>query len=90
MSYIKSAKDEGATIECGGERVALSGSLANGYYISPCVLTNCRDDMKAVREEIFGSVAAVLPFDTEEEVIKRANDTPFGLAGNYEVITSIF
>ena len=41
----------------------------------------CRDDMKAVREEIFGSVASVLVFDTEEEVIRRANDTTFGLAG---------
>ena len=44
-------------------------------------ITLLRDDMKAVKEEIFGSVASVLVFDTEEEVIKRANDTTFGLAG---------
>mgnify|MGYP002041898420 CR=1 FL=1 len=49
--------------------------------MSPCVLTNCHDNMKAVKEEIFGSVAIVLPFDSEEEVIKRANDTAFGLGG---------
>ena len=44
-------------------------------------ITLLRDDMKAVKEEIFGSVASVLVFDSEEEVIKRANDTTFGLAG---------
>ena len=49
--------------------------------MSPCVLTDCHDEMTAVKEEIFGSVAAVLPFDTEEEVIKRANNSPYGLAG---------
>jgi acyl-CoA reductase-like NAD-dependent aldehyde dehydrogenase len=43
---------------------------------------DCHDEMKAVKEEIFGSVAAVLPFDTEEEVLARSNNTPFGLAGS--------
>lgn len=81
LGYIKSAVDEGAKIECGGERVLLEGDLSGGYYLSPCVLTNCHDNMKAVREEIFGSAAIILPFDTEEEVIKRANDTTFGLGG---------
>ena len=51
-------------------------------FLSPCILTNCHDEMTAVKEEIFGSVAAVLPFDTEEEVLKRANNTPYGLAGS--------
>ena len=49
-------------------------------YLSPAVVTNCRDDMRFVQEEIFGSVAACLEFDTEEEVIRRANNTTFGLA----------
>ena len=44
------------------------------------MVTNCRDDMRFVQEEIFGSVAACLEFDTEEEVIRRANNTTFGLA----------
>ena len=58
-----------------------AGDLSGGYYLSPCVLTNCHDGMKAVQEEIFGSVATILPFDTESEVIQRANNTVFGLGG---------
>lgn len=54
--------------------------LAGGYYMSPCVLTNCHDDMKAMKEEIFGPVMTILTFLTEEEVIRRANDTHYGLA----------
>ena len=57
------------------------GELSDGHYLSPCILTNCHDKMKAVQEEIFGSVAIILPFDTEDEVLKRANDTTFGLGG---------
>ena len=81
LGYIKSAVDEGAKIECGGERVILDGELEGGQYLSPCILTNCHDKMKSVQEEIFGSVATILPFDSEEEVIKRANNTAFGLGG---------
>ena len=44
-------------------------------------MTNCNDEMKAVKEEIFGSVATVLPFETEEEAVRRANNTEFGLGG---------
>merc|ERR1711973_840882 len=84
MGYIKLAKEEGCTIQCGGERVVLPGDLSGGYYLSPCVLTECHDDMRVIREEIFGAVAAVLPFDTEEEAIRRANDTQFGLGGKYD------
>lgn len=65
---------------CGGDRVHLGGSFEHGYFISPCILTNCRDDMLAVREEIFGPVTTILPFDTEEEVIHRANHSPYGLS----------
>ena len=67
----------------------VSGELSGGYYLSPCVLTECHDDMRVIREEIFGAVAAVLPFDTEEEAIRRANDTQFGLGGNYILINSM-
>ena len=65
----------------GGERVTPSAELAGGYYLTPCILSNCTDDMTVVREEVFGSVMSVLSFDTEEEAIRRANDTQFGLAG---------
>lgn len=68
-------------MECGGERVVLEGDLSGGHYLSPCILSGLRDDMEVVREEVFGAVACVLPFDSEEEVIRRANDTPFGLGG---------
>jgi len=67
---------------CGGERVIQSDAeLREGYFLSPCILTDLTDDMEVAREEIFGSVACLFPFSTEEEVIRRANDTQFGLAG---------
>lgn len=58
----------------------MSGALQHGYFISPCILTECHDDMTAVREEIFGAVATILPFDTEDEVVHRANRSPYGLS----------
>ncbi len=85
LGFIDRAKKAGATIACGGERIQLDGELAGGYYLSPCIVTNCTDDMEVVREEIFGSVACVLPFDTEEEAIRRANDTIYGLGGMYKM-----
>ncbi|MDA0162246.1 aldehyde dehydrogenase family protein [Solirubrobacter ginsenosidimutans] len=53
-----------------------------GFWFPPTVLQPAADDDRAVREEIFGPVVAILPFDTEEEVIARANDTIYGLAGS--------
>jgi len=82
LNYIQTAKDQGATVLTGGELVEpFDPDLSGGRYISPCILTDCTDDMTAVKEEIFGPVAAILPFESEEEVIQRANDTPYGLAG---------
>ncbi|XP_062308456.1 4-trimethylaminobutyraldehyde dehydrogenase A [Osmerus eperlanus] len=81
LGFVSQAKKEGAKVLCGGEPFVPSDSkLKGGYFMSPCVLDNCRDDMTCVKEEIFGPVMSVLPFDTEEEVLKRANDTTFGLA----------
>lgn len=77
-----SEETTGARVMCGGERVIQSDAeLRDGYFLSPCILTDVTDDMEVAREEIFGSVACLFPFSTEEEVIRRANDTPFGLAG---------
>ena len=74
--------EQGARVLCGGERVTQSEpELQGGYFLSPCILTDVTDDMQVAREEIFGSVASLFSFSTEEEVIRRANDTPFGLAG---------
>lgn len=81
LSYIEDAQKEGARVLCGGKRVTPADpNLSRGYYLSPCVLADCTDDMRVVREEVFGAVVSVLPFDTEEEALRRANDSPFGLA----------
>ncbi|XP_071102502.1 4-trimethylaminobutyraldehyde dehydrogenase-like [Haliotis cracherodii] len=82
LAYVQRAKKEGATVVYGGERVSQSDPrLAHGHYLSPCILADCHDHMTVVREEVFGSVMSVLTFDTEEEVLRRANETEFGLAG---------
>uniref|UniRef100_A0A8C8DKK8 Aldehyde dehydrogenase 9 family, member A1b n=1 Tax=Oryzias sinensis TaxID=183150 RepID=A0A8C8DKK8_9TELE len=72
---------QGAKVLCGGEPFVPSDpKLRGGYYMSPCVLGDCTDDMTCVKEEIFGPVMSVLSFETEEEALRRANDTTLGLA----------
>lgn len=66
---------------CGGERVIPSDPcLAKGHFLSPCVIVDVTDDMKIAKEEVFGSVACLFPFDGEDEVVRRANNSEFGLA----------
>ncbi len=79
QGYFEVARSEGVRILSGGERVG--GSLANGYFVPPTVLADVHNDMRIAREEIFGPVLAAIPFDTEEEAIRLANDTSYGLAG---------
>ncbi|WP_417551782.1 betaine-aldehyde dehydrogenase [Marinomonas fungiae] len=79
LDYIQAAKDAGATLLCGGERYTENG-CENGAFVKPTVFTNCTDDMPQVREEIFGPVMSVLSFKEEDEAIRRANDTKYGLA----------
>jgi betaine-aldehyde dehydrogenase len=79
MGYIARGRAEGARLLIGGMRV-VDGDLANGNFVAPTVFTDCHDDMAIVREEIFGPVMTVLVFDDEQEVIERANASPFGLA----------
>ena len=55
--------------------------LARGYFVRPTVFADVRNDMTIAREEIFGPVLVILPYDTEEEAIAQANDTPYGLSG---------
>ena len=72
---------QGAKFEYGGERVyPADPTLKEGFYLSPCILTDCHDSMRIATEEVFGAVMCVMPFDEEEEVIERANNTNFGLA----------
>lgn len=81
LTFVEQAKQEGATVLCGGEPYVPSDpKLGGGYYMTPCVLGDCRDDMTCVKEEIFGPVMSILSFETEEEVLYRANDTTMGLA----------
>ena len=79
LSYIEKGKAEGASLRCGGGRSA-DPTLARGYFVEPTVFTGCNDDMTIATEEIFGPVMSVLTFDGEEEVIRRANDSDYGLA----------
>jgi aldehyde dehydrogenase (NAD+) len=80
MGYLESAKAEGARATIGGSRL-VDGDLADGYFVAPTVFADVNDKMKIVQEEVFGPVVTVLAFDSVDEVIRRANDTQFGLAG---------
>ena len=79
LGYIESGKREGARLVTGGMRLA-DGDFAHGQYVAPTVFADCRDDMRIVREEIFGPVMCLLDFDDEAQVVARANATQFGLA----------
>ena len=79
MSYIKKGKNEGALLFHGGDRVHVD-SCPGGYFVQPTIFTDCTDEMTIVKEEIFGPVMAVLPFESEEEAIMRANNTIYGLS----------
>lgn len=79
LGFIERGKQEGARLIAGGARLT-DGEFARGQYVAPTVFTDCRDDMRIVREEIFGPVMSILAFDDEDEVIDRANDTDYGLA----------
>ena len=79
LSYIEIGRKEGAKVVVGGGRPS-DPKLAEGNFVEPTVFAACKDDMRIVREEIFGPVMALLSFDEEAEVVARANDTEFGLA----------
>lgn len=80
LGYIEKGKREGARLVTGGRRANVAG-CHQGIFIEPTVFADVADDMSIAREEIFGPIMSVLTFDTEEEVLVRANDTEFGLAG---------
>ena len=77
-SMISQGVDEGAALAVGGNRVHPQG-FEGGYFIEPTILTACQDHMTVVRDEIFGPVMSVLVFDDDEEAIRRANATHYGL-----------
>jgi phenylacetaldehyde dehydrogenase len=75
LGYLDSGKTDGAEAVVGGGRAS-----DRGYFVQPTILTNTSNDMKVVREEIFGPVVCAIPFDSPEEIVPVANDTSFGLA----------
>nr|WP_041658025.1 betaine-aldehyde dehydrogenase [Azoarcus sp. KH32C] len=79
LQYIESGK-RSARLVAGGGRARVDG-LPGGFFVQPTIFADCMDDCEIVREEIFGPVMSVLKFSDEEDVIRRANATPFGLAG---------
>jgi len=79
LNYIQSGIDQGANLRCGGKRLT-AGDFDQGYFVAPTIFTGVGDSMTIACEEIFGPVLPIFSFETEEEVIARANDTKYGLA----------
>jgi len=79
QAYLEVGKQEGAQVLIGGGKAEMRGDLAGGYYIQPTLFKG-NNNMRVFREEIFGPVISALPFDDLDEVVTRANDTPYGLA----------
>jgi betaine-aldehyde dehydrogenase len=79
LGFVERGLAGGARLACGGRRPA-DPRLARGCFLEPAVFVDCRDSMEIVREEIFGPVMSVLRFRDEDEVVRRANATPYGLA----------
>ena len=78
MGYIDAGRSEGADLVTGGSRAG--GDLGRGYFVEPTIFAQVDGGMKVAREEIFGPVLAVIPFENEEDLIRKANDTMYGLA----------
>ena len=81
VDYIGIGTEEGAELVLGGTAPE-DPDLASGAYVLPTVFNNVRNDMRIAREEIFGPVVSIIPFDTEDEALRIANDTPYGLSGS--------
>ncbi|HET7677323.1 MAG TPA: aldehyde dehydrogenase family protein [Candidatus Limnocylindrales bacterium] len=81
MDYIAAGREEGARLVAGGSAPEGDG-FEKGAFLQPTIFDACRPDMRIVAEEVFGPVVAVIPFDTEEEALRLANATPYGLSGS--------
>ena len=79
QTLIQKGIDEGATLVCGG--VGKPDDLDTGYFVKPTVFSDVNNQMTIAREEIFGPVLSIIPYESDEEAIEIANDTPYGLAG---------
>jgi betaine-aldehyde dehydrogenase len=81
LDYIAAGKDEGAELVVGGTSPE-DEALANGAFLLPTVFDNVRSDMRIAREEVFGPVVGIIPFETEADAIRLANESQYGLAGS--------
>jgi acyl-CoA reductase-like NAD-dependent aldehyde dehydrogenase len=81
LNYIQVGREEGARVVVGGG-IPAEPAYAQGAYIQPTVFDRVTSGMRIAQEEIFGPVVAIIPFDTEEEAVRLANDTPYGLSGS--------
>lgn len=82
LSYYKLAREEGAAVVTGGGIPEFANGLDKGFYIEPTIYTGLAESARCVKEEIFGPVCHIAPFDTDEEAVARANDTKYGLAAS--------
>jgi aminomuconate-semialdehyde/2-hydroxymuconate-6-semialdehyde dehydrogenase len=82
LSYYRLAREEGATLIAGGGIPEFGNTLDKGFYVEPTIYTGLPESARCVKEEIFGPVCHVAPFDSEEEVVAMANDTKYGLASS--------
>ena len=82
LSYYRLAREEGATVVTGGGVPKLGDDRDNGFYVQPTIYTGLPESARCVKEEIFGPVCHVAPFDSEEEAVAMANDTKYGLAAS--------
>jgi betaine-aldehyde dehydrogenase len=78
--YVDIAKQEGAAVVAGGATPQLEGSLQRGYFFTPTIFDEVKNDMRVAQEEIFGPVVSVIAFKDEDDLIKQANDTIYGLS----------
>ena len=82
LSYYQLAREEGATVVTGGGVPKFDDDRDNGFYVQPTIYTGLPESARCVKEEIFGPVCHVAPFDSEEQAVAMANDTKYGLAAS--------
>jgi aminomuconate-semialdehyde/2-hydroxymuconate-6-semialdehyde dehydrogenase len=82
LGYFRLAREEGATTVTGGGVPQFGNALDHGFYVQPTIYTGLAESARSVKEEIFGPVCHIAPFDTEEQAVSMANDTKYGLAAS--------
>jgi betaine-aldehyde dehydrogenase len=79
-SYVGIAREEGATVFAGGQAPQLEGAFQNGYFFQPTIFSEVNNTMRVAQEEIFGPVTSVITFDNDDDLLRQANDTMYGLS----------